>query len=223
HSSLAPRSYGEVSRRFFEFFFYFFGSHRDLHRRPLVHRDQYDEAVELAAGVAETYTVGDPCNDATRIGPMVSGRQRERVRGYIAKGIEEGARLVTGGVDAPDGLERGYYVRPTVLADVKPTDTVAQEKIFGPVLSIIAYDDEDEAAAIANNSAYGLSGAVWAGDTDRAVAFAFARRIRTGMVDVNGGRYNILAPLGGCKQSGVGRKNGPYGVEEFLQSNSIQR
>ena len=131
---------------------------------------------------------------------MVSQRQRDRVRGYIGKGVAEGARLVTGGAETPDGVERGWFVRPTVLADVKPDDTVAQEEIFGPVLSVIAYDDEDEAAAIANNSAYGLSGAVWAGDTERAVAFA--RRIRTGAVDVNGGRFNPLAPFGGYKQSG---------------------
>ncbi|MEO9139494.1 MAG: aldehyde dehydrogenase family protein [Jatrophihabitans sp.] len=189
--------------------------------RMLVHRDQYEEAVQLAAAAAETYTPGDPFDDATRIGPMVSGKQRDRIRDYINKGIEEGARLVTGGAEAPEGLDRGYYVRPTVLADVKPNDTVAQEEIFGPVLSMIPYGDEDEAAAIANNSTYGLSGAVWAGDTERATAFA--RRIRTGAVDVNGGRFNVLAPMGGFKQSGVGRENGPYGIEEFLQTKAIQR
>ncbi len=189
--------------------------------RMLVPRDQYDEAVELAAGFAESYTVGDPFDETTRLGPMVSERQRDRVRGYIGKGVSEGARLVTGGAETPEGVERGWFVRPTVLADVKPDDTVAQEEIFGPVLSVIAYDDEDEAAAIANNSAYGLSGAVWAGDTERAVAFA--RRIRTGAVDVNGGRFNPLAPFGGYKQSGVGRENGAYGIEEFLQTKAIQR
>ncbi len=189
--------------------------------RMLVQRDQYDEAVELAAGVAEGYPPGDPLDSATRLGPLVSERQRDRVRGYIQKGIDEGARLVTGGVEAPEGLDRGYYVRPTVLADVKPNDTVAQEEIFGPVLSVIPFDDEDDAVAIANNSRYGLSGGVWAGDTARAVAFA--RRIRTGAVIVNGGRFNILAPFGGFKQSGVGRENGAYGIEEFLQTKSIQR
>ncbi|GAB2478091.1 aldehyde dehydrogenase family protein [Jatrophihabitans fulvus] len=189
--------------------------------RMLVHRDQYDEAVELAAGFAEGYTPGDPFAEGTRMGPLVSQRQLDRVRGYIEKGVAEGARVVTGGVEPPEGADGGYYVRPTVLADVKPDDTVAQEEIFGPVLSVIAYDDEDDAAAIANNSPYGLSGAVWAGDTEHAIAFA--RRLRTGAVDVNGGRYNPLAPFGGYKQSGVGRENGAYGIEEFTQTKSIQR
>src|SRR5207245_1389271 len=144
----------------------------------------------------------------TRLGPVVSAAQRDRVRNYIETGLAEGARLVTGGVEPPDGLGTGYYVRPTVLADVHPDATVAQEEIFGPVLSVIRYSDEDEALAIANNSSFGLSGAVWSADSDRALAFA--RRMRTGSVDVNGGAYNHLAPFGGYKRSGVGRELGAY-------------
>ncbi|MGC0378283.1 aldehyde dehydrogenase family protein [Streptomyces sp. SAI-229] len=178
--------------------------------RMLVHRDRYDEAVELAAAAAAKY--GD------RIGPLVNARQRERVRGYIAKGVAEGARLVAGGPDSPH--EKGYHVSPTVFADVTPEMTIAQEEIFGPVLSILRYTDEDDALRIANGTVYGLAGAVWAGDEAEAVAFA--RRMETGQVDINGGRFNPLAPFGGYKQSGVGRELGTHGLTEYLQTKSLQ-
>ncbi|GGX95265.1 aldehyde dehydrogenase family protein [Streptomyces minutiscleroticus] len=178
--------------------------------RMLVHSAQYDEAVELAAAAAAKY--------GERIGPLVNARQRERVRGYIEKGVAEGARLVAGGPDAP--RERGYYVRPTVFADVTPGMAIAQEEIFGPVLSILRYEDEDEAVRIANGTVYGLAGAVWAGTEEEAVAFA--RRLDTGQVDINGGRFNPLAPFGGYKQSGVGRELGPHGLSEYLQTKSLQ-
>ncbi len=188
--------------------------------RLLVDDAHYDEAVALAAKVAETYTPGDPAQSSTRLGPLVSAAARQRVRGYIETGLAEGARLVTGGAEPPDGLDTGYFVRPTVLADVHPDATVAQEEIFGPVLSVIRYSDEDEALAIANNSPYGLAGAVWSADTDRALAFA--RRMRTGSVDVNGGAYNHRAPFGGYKRSGIGRELGTYGLEEFCEVKGIQ-
>ncbi|MFC7901424.1 aldehyde dehydrogenase family protein [Streptomyces griseoincarnatus] len=178
--------------------------------RMLVHRDRYDEAVELAAAAAAKY--GD------RIGPLVSARQRDRVRGYIEKGVAEGARLVAGGPEAP--RPQGWYVSPTVLADVTPDMTVAQEEIFGPVLCVLRYEDEGDALRIANGTVYGLAGAVWAGD--EAEAAAFARRMETGQVDINGGRFNPLAPFGGYKQSGVGRELGVHGLTEYLQTKSLQ-
>ncbi|MCX4525033.1 MULTISPECIES: aldehyde dehydrogenase family protein [unclassified Streptomyces] len=186
--------------------------------RMLVHRDQYEEAVSLAAAAVATYPIGDPLDEATRIGPVINAKQRDRVRGYIVKGIEEGARLVAGGPDAP--RELGYFVAPTVFADVTPEMTIAQEEIFGPVISILAYEDEDDALRIANGTVYGLGGAVWAADQETAVAFA--RRMDTGQVDINGGRYNPLAPFGGYKQSGVGREMGPHGLAEYLQTKSLQ-
>ncbi|MEU9504363.1 aldehyde dehydrogenase family protein [Streptomyces sp. NPDC048196] len=180
--------------------------------RMLVHRDRYDEAVELAAAAAAKYVPGE------KIGPLVNAAQRDQVRGYIERGVAEGARLVAGGPEAP--LEAGFYVRPTVFADVTPEMTLAQEEIFGPVLSILAYEDEDDAARIANGTVYGLAGAVWAGDEAEAVAFA--RRLETGQVDINGGRFNPLAPFGGYKQSGVGRELGRHGLTEYLQTKSLQ-
>ncbi|MFG3498351.1 aldehyde dehydrogenase family protein [Streptomyces sp. NPDC047928] len=179
--------------------------------RVLVHKDQYDEAVALAAEAVAAYTPGD------RIGPMVSAQQRDRVVGYIEKGIAEGARVVAGGPEAP--LDRGYYVSPTVFADVTPEMTVAQEEIFGPVVAILKYEDEDDALRIANGTVYGLAGAVW-GEPEAAVAFA--RRMEAGQVDVNGGRFNPLAPFGGYKQSGVGRELGAHGLAEYLQTKSLQ-
>jgi aldehyde dehydrogenase (NAD+) len=178
--------------------------------RMLVHRDQYDEAVELAATSAAKY--------GERIGPVVNAKQQARVRGYIEKGVAEGARLVAGGPEAP--RETGYFVSPTVFADVTPDMTIAQEEIFGPVLSILRYDDEEDALRIANGTVYGLAGAVWAGDEAEAVAFA--RRMETGQVDINGGRFNPLAPFGGYKQSGVGRELGVHGLAEYLQTKSLQ-
>jgi aldehyde dehydrogenase (NAD+) len=178
--------------------------------RMLVHRDRYEEAVELAAAAAAKY--GD------RIGPVVNAKQQQRVLGYIAQGVAEGARLVAGGPDAP--REQGYFVSPTVFADVTPEMTVAQEEIFGPVLSILRYEDEEDALRIANGTVYGLAGAVWA--ADEATAVAFARRMETGQVDINGGRFNPLAPFGGYKQSGVGRELGSHGLAEYLQTKSLQ-
>ncbi|MFF8644505.1 aldehyde dehydrogenase family protein [Streptomyces sp. NPDC015345] len=178
--------------------------------RMLVHDDRYDEAVELAAAAAAKY--------GPRIGPVVNAKQQARVRGYIEKGVEEGARLVAGGPEAPK--ERGYFVQPTVFADVTPEMTIAQEEIFGPVLSLIRYEDEDDALRIANGTVYGLAGAVWAADD--AAAVAFARRMDTGQVDINGGSFNPLAPFGGYKQSGVGRELGAHGLMEYLQTKSLQ-
>ncbi|MFJ9149692.1 aldehyde dehydrogenase family protein [Streptomyces sp. NPDC102270] len=178
--------------------------------RMLVHREQYDEAVELAATAAAKY--GD------RIGPVVNAKQQARVRSYIEKGLAEGARLVAGGPESP--REQGYFVAPTVFADVTPDMTIAQEEIFGPVLSVLRYEDEEDALRIANGTVYGLAGAVWAGDESEAVAFA--RRMDTGQVDINGGRFNPLAPFGGYKQSGVGRELGPHGLAEYLQTKSLQ-
>jgi aldehyde dehydrogenase (NAD+) len=184
--------------------------------RMLVHRSHYDEAVTLAAKTAAGYTVGDPFDPATRLGPLVSAAQRDRVRGFIERA---GARLVAGGPDTPLP-DTGHFVAPTVFADVDPGSELAQEEIFGPVLSIIPFDSDDEAVTIANNSKYGLAGAVWGGDEH---ALAVARRIRTGAVDVNGGSFNPFAPFGGYKQSGVGRELGRFGLEEFQQVKAIQR
>jgi aldehyde dehydrogenase (NAD+) len=185
--------------------------------RMLVDRSRYDEAVELAATAAAAYSTGDPFAEATRLGPLVSGAQRDRVRGFIARAD---ARLVAGGLDAavPD---RGYFVAPTVFADVHPGSELAQEEIFGPVLSIIGFADDDEAVQIANDSRYGLAGGVWSGSDERALAVA--RRMRTGAVDVNGGAFNPSAPFGGYKQSGIGRELGAYGLREFPQTKAIQR
>jgi acyl-CoA reductase-like NAD-dependent aldehyde dehydrogenase len=188
--------------------------------RMIVPRDRLAEVEELAVKAAEGYTPGDPFADTTRIGPLVSEVQRERVRGYIHKGLAEGAKLITGGPEAPDGLEAGYFVRPTVFSDVRRDMTIAQEEIFGPVLSILPYDTEEEAISIANDSLYGLAGAVWAGDNEKAKAVA--RRIRTGQVDINGGSFNPFAPFGGFKQSGHGRELGKFGLEEYLEIKSLQ-
>ncbi|MBF9071379.1 aldehyde dehydrogenase family protein [Streptacidiphilus fuscans] len=188
--------------------------------RLLVHQDQYEEAVAVAAKAAAKYVPGDPTDQATRLGPVVNAKQRERVRGYIQAGLDAGARLVAGGTDAPEGCDTGFYVRPTVLADVTPEMTVAQEEIFGPVLCILPYRDEEHALELANGTQYGLAGGVWAADEETAVAFA--RRMDTGQIDINGGRFNPLAPFGGYKGSGVGRELGRFGLEEFLQTKSLQ-
>jgi aldehyde dehydrogenase (NAD+) len=186
--------------------------------RMLVHESQYDEAVEIARQTAEAFTIGDPFDESTRLGPLVSKAQRDRVASYIEKGKEEGARVVTGGNAQPK--DKGYFVEPTVFADVTTDMTIAQEEIFGPVLSILKYRDEDEALAIANDSVYGLAGGVWSGDPEKAKAFA--RKMETGQVDINGGSFNVAAPFGGFKQSGVGRELGPFGLEEFTQPKSLQ-
>jgi acyl-CoA reductase-like NAD-dependent aldehyde dehydrogenase len=189
--------------------------------RLLVPRSRLAEAEAIAAAVAQAHTMGDPFDQATLMGPLVSALQRDRVREHIRGAMASGARLVTGGPDTPAGLDQGYFVAPTIFSDVTSDMTIAQEEVFGPVLAIIAYDDEDDAVRIANDSRFGLSGAVWSGDEDRAMRVA--RRIHTGQIDVNGGAFNPCAPFGGVGASGHGRELGAHGLEEFLYLKSIQR
>lgn len=188
--------------------------------RMLVPRSKHDQAVAIAKRVAEAFTVGDPVQGKFKLGPLVSAAQQDRVRKYIRKGIEEGATLVTGGPEQPSDLSKGFYVKPTVFANVNNRMTIAQEEIFGPVLCIIPYENEEDAVRIANDSIYGLAGGVWSADPERAKRVA--RRMRTGQVEVNGGRYNLLAPFGGYKQSGNGRELGKFGLDEFLETKSLQ-
>ncbi|TAN54112.1 MAG: aldehyde dehydrogenase family protein, partial [Betaproteobacteria bacterium] len=189
--------------------------------RMLVPESKYAEAAKLAAEVANSFTPGDPLAESTRLGPLASSMQLERVRSYIRKGAAEGAELLAGGADAPEGVPAGgYYVKPTVFGRVRPGSTLEQEEIFGPVLSIVTYRDEEDAIRIANDTPYGLAGAVWSRDEARAQRVA--RRIRAGQVDVNGGAFNMNAPFGGFKQSGHGREAGVYGLEEFLEYKSLQ-
>jgi len=189
--------------------------------RMLVPDSLYQEAARIAAEVAKGFTVGDPLAETTRLGPLSSQAQLERVRGYIRKGLQEGAELLAGGAEPPEGVPPGgYYVKPTVFGRVRNDMSIAREEIFGPVLSIIPYQDEEDAVRIANDTVYGLAGAVWSRDDARAQRVA--RRIRAGQVDVNGGAFNMNAPFGGFKQSGHGREAGVYGLEEFLEYKSLQ-
>jgi acyl-CoA reductase-like NAD-dependent aldehyde dehydrogenase len=188
--------------------------------RLLVPSSALEQALEVAVATASKLPPGDPLDEGTRLGPLASAAQLERVRGYIRQGQVEGARLVLGGADAPVGLERGYYVQPTIFADVKPNMRIAQEEIFGPVLVVMTYENESEAVDIANGTSYGLAAAVWSTDTDRALAVA--RQLRAGTVEVNGGAFSTSAPFGGMKQSGHGREFGRYGLEEFLVTKSLQ-
>ena len=188
--------------------------------RMLVPRARLAEAEGLAAAVAGSMKVGDPFTEGTNLGPLASAAQRDRVVSYINKGIDEGAKLIAGGPEAPEGLEKGYYVKATVFSEVNNKMTIAQEEIFGPVLVLIPYDGIDEAVDIANDSPYGLAGAVYAANQETGIAIA--RRIRTGQVTVNNGRFNPNAPFGGYKQSGIGRELGEYGFEEFLEVKSLQ-
>jgi len=188
--------------------------------RMVVPRSKLQEVEDVAVATAAAFTPADPITGASFCGPLISAVQQQRVRDYINKGIDEGARLVCGGVSVPEELSKGFYVMPTIFSDVKNSMTIAQEEIFGPVLSIIPYDTEEEAVAIANDSLYGLAGGVWAGTDEK--AFEVARKIRTGQVEINGGAFNIVAPFGGYKQSGIGRELGKYGFEEFLEVKAIQ-
>jgi len=187
--------------------------------RMLVPHARMAEAVDAAAAVAREIVVGDPEQDSTVVGPVVSATQYERVQALINAGIEEGARVAAGGPGKPDGLDKGYFVRPTVFADVTNDMTIAREEIFGPVLSIIGYADDDEAVRIANDTNYGLSNYVSSGDLDR--ARAIAARLESGMVHINYAGLDPMAPFGGYKESGNGREWGPMGIDEFLQTKSI--
>ncbi|MEU1598824.1 aldehyde dehydrogenase family protein [Streptomyces sp. NPDC005708] len=189
--------------------------------RLVVPRERLAEVEELAKTLVEAIKVGDPTDPATQLGPLVSATQLERVRGYIDQGLAEGAKLITGGSDPVPGLDTGHYVRPTVFSEVTTDMTIHREEIFGPVLAIEAYDSEEEAVHIANDTVYGLAGAVWSANA--AKAQAFARRIRAGQIQVNGGAFNINAPFGGYKQSGNGRELGRYGLEDFCEIKSIQQ
>ncbi|MSW27437.1 MAG: aldehyde dehydrogenase family protein [Actinobacteria bacterium] len=189
--------------------------------RMLVPASRKDEFVAKAKEVAESYAPCDPTGDTfVGVGPMASKVQQERVRAYIQKGIDEGATLVTGGVEQPEEFEKGFYIKPTVFADVTNDMTIAREEIFGPVLSIITYEDEDDAVRIANDTLYGLSAGVYSADKDRALRVA--RRIDSGLVDINGPQFNLAAPFGGYKESGLGREYGTFGLAEFLETKSIQ-
>ena len=195
------------------------GQSCDAPSRMLVPRAKMNEAAEIAAKVASGTVVGNPREKGTRVGPVVSELQWNKIQDLIQKGIDEGATLAAGGTGRPEGLDKGYYVKPTVFADVSNDMTIAREEIFGPVLSIIPYDSEDEAIRIANDTPYGLSGYVSSGDIDR--ARRVASRMRTGMVHINGADLEALAPFGGYKQSGNGREWGAHGMDEFLEVKSV--
>jgi aldehyde dehydrogenase (NAD+) len=186
--------------------------------RMLVPRSRYDEALELITAAVSRYTVGDPQDPATRIGPSASKSQWETVRGFIERAENDGARLLVGGADKIRDV--GYYVAPTVFADVDPESELGQEEVFGPVLAVIPTRDDADALRIANCTPYGLSGAVWGPDVESATTFA--RAVQTGQLDINGGMYNPVAPFGGYKKSGVGRELGRFGFEEYLQTKSLQ-
>lgn len=186
--------------------------------RMLVPQNRYGEALELIESAASRYTVGDPRDPATRIGPSASRSQFDTVRGFIERAQRDGARLLTGGAEPIRDV--GYFVAPTVFVDVDPDSELGQEEVFGPVLAVIPYADSDDALRIANGTPYGLSGAVWAATDDEAIAFA--RQVQTGQLDINGGAYNPAAPFGGYKKSGIGRELGRFGFEEYLQTKSLQ-
>jgi aldehyde dehydrogenase (NAD+) len=185
----------------------------------LIHRSQRDEAVAIAKATAEAVRVGDPLDPKTTMGPLVSKAQYDKVQGLIERGIAEGATLVCGGAGRPAGFNRGYFVRPTVFADVEPGMAIAREEIFGPVLSMLTYGTEEEAVAMANDTAYGLAGYVHSGDIAR--ARKIAAKIRAGRVYLNGAAMDQSVPFGGYKQSGNGREHGVFGFEEFLEVKAV--
>ncbi|MEO5901546.1 MAG: aldehyde dehydrogenase family protein [Ilumatobacteraceae bacterium] len=196
---------------------------RDVHvgrLSTLVPHDRVDAAAQIAADASRAYVPGPPADPDTRLGPVANANQYRSVLGFIRAGIDEGATLVCGGPERPAGLDRGYFVQPTVFSNVDPDMTIAQHEIFGPVLSIIGYTDTDDAIRIANNSRFGLSGAVWASSDEEAVRVA--RQVRTGQVQINTGVFNGAAPFGGFKKSGTGRENGRYGMLEFTEVKSVQ-
>jgi aldehyde dehydrogenase (NAD+) len=187
--------------------------------RMLVPQDRLEEAAAIAAAKADSTIVGDPQGEGTHIGPVISELQWDKIQGLIQKGIDEGATLVAGGTGRPEGLDTGFYVKPTVFSDVNNDMTIAREEVFGPVLAIIPYSDEDEAVRIANDTPYGLSGYVTSADLGR--ARAIASRLRTGMVHINNASLDSMAPFGGYKHSGNGREWGEHGLEEFLEVKSV--
>ncbi len=189
--------------------------------RILVPGDRLDEALTAAAKAAESHVTGDPMTDGTRLGPLVSEHQRDRVRGFLTRAVADGARVVTGGPDAPSGVESGYFVSPTVLTDVDLDSEIAKEEVFGPVTVVLPYSTVDDAVRIANDTSYGLAAGVYGADSD--AALSVAKRLRAGQVDVNNGRWNWMAPFGGYKQSGNGREFGTAGLEEFLEIKAVQR
>jgi acyl-CoA reductase-like NAD-dependent aldehyde dehydrogenase len=188
------------------------------HTRMLLPESLYEQAKPLIAAAFAKFTLGPSLEESSRLGPLVSAVQRDRVKAFIKQGIAEGAEVIAGG-DVDAGFEKGFYVQPTALR-VQPNDTLAREEIFGPVLVVLTYKDEEEAVHIANDTIYGLGGGVWS--KDEAHAVRIARRIRTGQVDINGGMFNSNAPFGGYKQSGNGRENGVYGFEDFLEYKAMQ-
>ena len=188
--------------------------------RLIIPESMSDEVYEIIADKNNSYTVGDPLEESTRCGPMVSLRQQKSVSKYIESGINEGATLISGGPGMPEGISKGYYVKPTIFANVSPDMKIWKEEIFGPVLVITTYKSEEEALILANDSIYGLSGGVWSKDEERAIKFA--KDMRTGQVSVNGGAFNVSAPFGGYKLSGNGRELGAHGLNEFLEIKSIQ-
>lgn len=189
--------------------------------RLLVPRAQYDTALAIAAATAQAMTVGDPQDPNSKVGPVANRGQFERIQSMIQTGLEDGARIVAGGPGRPESLSQGFYVRPTVFADVSNDMRIAREEIFGPVLVVIPYDSDDEAVAIANDSDYGLAGYVWSSNPDRALSVA--RQLRTGSVRINGAAADMQAPFGGFKASGNGRELGQHGIAEFMELRSISR
>jgi len=193
----------------------------DAWTRLLVPRNRLTDVLDLVVATTSRLTLGDPFDDATRLGPLISREQAERVREYIRGAVREGAAVITGGAERPAGLEKGHYVSPTVLSDVTPSMTVAQEEIFGPVLVVMRYESEDQALDLANATDYGLSGAVWSADSERAMTFA--RGMSAGQVVINGGGFDPSLPFGGVKRSGVGRELGRHGLEEYLETKAYVR